>query len=70
VGVERRAQGARRERVLDQAEGAAGRLAGDHEADTEGEQVHDFTLVRTEQVADRCLHLGPILSIDVLSIES
>jgi hypothetical protein len=58
VGVQRRAQGPRRERVLDQAEGAAGRLPGDHEADTEGEQVHDLAVVRAEQVANRCLHLG------------
>ena len=49
-----RAQRARRERVLDQAERAAGALAVDHEADAEGEQMHDLALARAEQVAGRC----------------
>ena len=37
VGVQRRAQGTRRQRVLDQAERAAGRLTVDDETDAQGE---------------------------------
>jgi hypothetical protein len=53
VGMERGAQRPWRERVLDQAERAAGPLAVDHEADAEGEQVHGLALVWAEQVAER-----------------
>jgi hypothetical protein len=44
--------------VLDQAEGAAGPLAVDHEAHAEGEQAHGLVLVRAQQVGDRCWHRG------------
>jgi hypothetical protein len=56
VGVDGGAQRPGREWVLDQAERAAGALAVEHEADPQGEQVHDLALVRTEQVGDRCGH--------------
>jgi hypothetical protein len=69
VGVERRPQGAWRERVLDQAERAAGPPAVDQEADAEGEQLHGLALAGPEDVANRSPH-RVILSLDVLSIES
>jgi hypothetical protein len=55
--VQRRAKGARRQRVLDEAERAAGLLAVDHEADAEGEQVHELAFVGADQTGGRRLHL-------------
>ena len=69
VGVERRPQGAWRERVLDQAERAAGPPAVDQKADAEGEQLHGLAHAGPEDVANRSPHRA-ILSLDVLSIES
>jgi hypothetical protein len=59
--VDRRAEGARRERVLDEAEPPARALALDHESDAEGEEMHDLALGWAELPANRCLH-RPLLS--------
>src|ERR687885_219933 len=50
--VHRRAERARRERVLDEAERASRRLPVDHEADTEREQVDALALLRAEHMPD------------------